>query len=160
MGILRYPPRLPRPLTAPLALVPGVVHSTVLITVLNRVFRDLVANGELEFLQGRLLCIRVQDAPLEYRFMLATTGFMPCSTDRAPDLTIAGSAFDLMTLATRHEDSDTLFFHRRLVLEGDTALGLQLKNLLDGMEVPESVAPVLQGLQRAVGFYERLARSS
>jgi hypothetical protein len=34
-------------------------------------------------------------------------------------------------LALRREDPDTLFFTRRLVLEGDTELGLALKNALD-----------------------------
>ena len=31
----------------------------------------------------------------------------------------------------RLEDPDTLFFSRRLVIEGDTELGLALKNALD-----------------------------
>ena len=35
--------------------------------------------------------------------------------------------------ALRREDPDTLFFTRRLVLEGDTALGLEIKNALDAL---------------------------
>jgi len=35
--------------------------------------------------------------------------------------------------ALRREDPDTLFFTRRLVLEGDTALGLEIKNTLDAL---------------------------
>ncbi len=36
----------------------------------------------------------------------------------------------------RKEDSDTLFFNRRLVVEGDTELGLVAKNTLDAIENP------------------------
>jgi predicted lipid carrier protein YhbT len=38
-----------------------------------------------------------------------------------------------VALALRREDPDTLFFSRRLVLEGDTELGLVVKNALDAM---------------------------
>jgi len=39
-----------------------------------------------------------------------------------------------LALALRREDPDTLFFSRRLVLEGDTELGLALKNALDALD--------------------------
>jgi O2-independent ubiquinone biosynthesis accessory factor UbiT len=155
---LHYPPQLPWPLAAPLSLVPGIVHSTALTAVLNRVFGALAAAGELDFLRDRVLCIQVRDARTEYRLSLTARGFVPCRAGREPDLVIGGTLYDFVTLATRHEDSDTLFFNRRLVLEGDTALGLQLKNLLDGMEVPASVAPALQALGKLVALYERNAR--
>lgn len=151
-------PLLPRPLAAPLALIPGVVHSTLLTATLNRAFRDLIDTGELDFLADRVLCIRVQDARIEYRLRLSARHFVPCSSASAPDLVIAGTVYDLTMLATRREDSDTLFFNRRLILEGDTALGLQLKNLLDGMEIPTTLQPLLQGLNKFLDFYERFAR--
>jgi predicted lipid carrier protein YhbT len=37
-------------------------------------------------------------------------------------------------MARREEDPDTLFFCRRLILEGDTELGLLFKNTLDGLD--------------------------
>ena len=40
-------------------------------------------------------------------------------------------------LATRKEDPDTLFFNRRLLVEGDTELGLVAKNTLDSIELPK-----------------------
>jgi predicted lipid carrier protein YhbT len=39
-------------------------------------------------------------------------------------------------LARRQEDPDTLFFSRRLSMEGDTELGLLVKNTLDAIELP------------------------
>ena len=40
-------------------------------------------------------------------------------------------------LGMRKEDPDTLFFSRRLVVEGDTELGLIAKNTLDAVELPK-----------------------
>ena len=47
---------------------------------------------------------------------------------------IRGSYDDFWRLASRSEDPDTLFFQRRLTIEGETETGLLLKNLLDGLE--------------------------
>jgi predicted lipid carrier protein YhbT len=41
-----------------------------------------------------------------------------------------------MLLARRQEDPDTLFFSRRLSMEGDTELGLLVKNTIDSIELP------------------------
>lgn len=49
------------------------------------------------------------------------------------DVTVRASLRDYVRLALRREDPDTLFFTRRLVLEGDTELGLALKNALDAL---------------------------
>ncbi|MFB6261882.1 MAG: SCP2 sterol-binding domain-containing protein, partial [Thiohalorhabdaceae bacterium] len=40
-----------------------------------------------------------------------------------------------LRLALGVEDADTLFFNRRLAMEGDTATGVYLKNFLDALEV-------------------------
>ena len=51
-----------------------------------------------------------------------------------PDVTIRGSLSDLRRLAIRREDADTLFFERRLSLEGETQTGLLVKNMLDALD--------------------------
>jgi predicted lipid carrier protein YhbT len=68
--------------------------------------------------------------------------------------------YDYLTLISRREDADTLFFQRRLKMEGDTELGLYVKNLLDGLDV-ESLSiyePADFIVQRGVSLYERLFR--
>ena len=45
-------------------------------------------------------------------------------------------AGDFLRMARREEDPDTLFFSRRLSMEGDTELGLVVKNSLDALELP------------------------
>ena len=41
-----------------------------------------------------------------------------------------------MRMMMREEDPDTLFFNRKLQIEGDTELGLITKNLLDSVDWP------------------------
>ena len=159
-----FPPRptLPALLALPFALIPGPVHSTILTTALNMLFAGRIQQGdEFEFLRERVLAIKVRDAKVEYHFRYAgPAGFVPVEAAQQPDLTISGTIYDFLALATRREDSDTLFFNRRVVMEGDTALGLELKNLLDGMD-PEALGgplpPLLRAASGLLGAYERLS---
>jgi len=43
---------------------------------------------------------------------------------------------DFLLLWLHREDADTLFFNRRLTLEGNTEPGLFVKNTLDALEIP------------------------
>jgi O2-independent ubiquinone biosynthesis accessory factor UbiT len=45
-------------------------------------------------------------------------------------------------MAARFEDPDTLFFQRRLIIEGDTELGLGTKNFLEGLDEEQLAAPL------------------
>ena len=154
-------PTLPALLALPLMLIPSPVHSTVLITALNVLFASRIREGEFEFLRDRVLAIRVRDAKVEYRFRYAgPAGFVPDQTAQQPDLTIGGTIYDFLALATRREDSDTLFFNRRVIMEGDTALGLELKNWLDGTDLEAlggPLPPLLRATQGLLAAYERLS---
>ena len=54
-----------------------------------------------------------------------------------------GNANDLLLVAARKADPDMLFFQRRLVIEGDTELGLEVKNVMDAIE-PEAMPTALR----------------
>ena len=51
------------------------------------------------------------------------------------DVCFSGSSQDLILIAGRKEDPDSLFFQRRLKIEGDTELGLEVKNLMDSLDL-------------------------
>ncbi|MGL4734573.1 MAG: ubiquinone anaerobic biosynthesis accessory factor UbiT, partial [Enterovibrio sp.] len=57
-----------------------------------------------------------------------------------------------LLLAARKEDPDTLFFQRRLLIEGDTALGLQVKNALDSVDLSALPPFVQMGLSSLGDF--------
>ncbi|EXJ09542.1 ubiquinone anaerobic biosynthesis accessory factor UbiT [Nitrincola nitratireducens] len=56
-------------------------------------------------------------------------------------------------MAKRTEDPDSLFFQRQLSIEGDTELGLGIKNLLDSLEWKEHKLSFLLNLVRT--FYSK-----
>ena len=62
--------------------------------------------------------------------------FKPVGADETADVTFQAPMSAYLQLMLRQEDPDTLFFNRRLLIEGDTELGLAMKNMLDGIELP------------------------
>ncbi|MEW5865075.1 MAG: SCP2 sterol-binding domain-containing protein [Pseudomonadota bacterium] len=88
----------------------------------------------LEPLRGRVLRLEIRGLGLGLQVTLTACGLVPALG--APDVTVRASPADYVALALGREDPDTLFFSRRLVIEGDTALGLAVKNALDAMDWP------------------------
>lgn len=131
-------PRLPALLTKPLALLPKGPALFALQRVLNVVFAEPLQHGEIDFLEGNRMTVSVNDAGICFTLTVANGKLRAMRAVEDADLRIAGDAFAFLQLATRAEDSDTLFFRRQLSTTGDTDLGLYLKNFLDGLD-PESL---------------------
>jgi O2-independent ubiquinone biosynthesis accessory factor UbiT len=83
------------------------------------------------------LRIRVIDAGMSFDFKVTPRGFVACREAPPPVVVISAGARDFLRLARRKADPDTLFFDRRLSIEGDTELGLLLKNTLDALDLRE-----------------------
>ncbi|QIL42772.1 sterol-binding protein [Acidovorax sp. HDW3] len=127
---------LPTPVGAVLARLPAYPGSVLLVTAINFALARQLPQDVKDLLQGKHLAIRVRDARLAFDFSWNGQRFVPSSAQAEPDLTISANAQDFMLLAQRRQDPDTLFFNRRLVMEGDTELGLVVKNALDALELP------------------------
>lgn len=127
---------LPAPLTRLGGRLPQLPPTLTLVTVLNLALDRLIPREPLEPLIGKRFVIRVVDAGMTLRFGYGARGFRPVFDSAKPDLTISARARDFLALLAREEDPDTLFFNRRLLMEGDTDLGLLVKNTLDGVDLP------------------------
>lgn len=127
---------LPRPLGSLLARLPAYPGSVLLATALNLGLADQLKGDVRRLLLNKKLRIHVRDARLTFDFTWNGEGFAACAGGAQPDLTIGAGAYDFLQLAQRREDPDTLFFSRRLSMEGDTELGLVVKNTLDALELP------------------------
>ena len=127
---------LPAPLTRLGSKLPQLPPTLALVTALNLALDRLIPREPLEMLIGKRFTIRVLDAGMTLRFSYGARGFRPLFDASQPDLTISARARDFIALLAREEDPDTLFFDRRLLMEGDTDLGLLVKNTLDGVELP------------------------
>lgn len=136
-------PKLPAVLRGPVQCLSG----EALVLVLNRSLRKLIDDGELDFLVGRCVAIGVDDVGLSWRLTMRDQRIRVSSDP--PDVTIAGKVADLLLMASRREDPDTLFFQRRLRIEGDTELGLWVKNLMDRLELEDLPAPVRMAVTMA-----------
>lgn len=128
---------LPKPLTKLGARLPQLPPTLLLTTSLNLALDRLLPREPLQSLIGKRLMIRVRDAGLSLRFTMGRRNFHPSFDPRTPDLCITARARDFLALMAREEDADTLFFSRRLIMEGDTDLGLLVKNTLDTVELPQ-----------------------
>lgn len=127
---------IPAPLGKAISLLPTYPPSFVLSHVLNLALGRLIDPTALEPLHGKLIGIHVTDAGLKFFFSIGNKGFVARKSGGTPDLAFSATAHDFLLLATRKEDPDTLFFSRRLLVEGDTELGLIAKNTLDAVEMP------------------------
>jgi predicted lipid carrier protein YhbT len=127
---------LPRPVGAVLARLPAYPGSMLLVAAINFALAKQLPQDVKDILQGKRLAIRVRDARLGFDFSWNGQRFAPSAPQANPDLAISANAQDFLLLAQRRQDPDTLFFNRRLVMEGDTELGLVVKNALDALELP------------------------
>lgn len=127
---------IPQPVGTLISLLPRYPHSLIFVRAINLALGDKLRDEVWRPLHGKQVCIRVKDAGLTFHFTLGAHGLIARHAVSRPDLTIGASAQDFILLALRKEDPDTLFFSRRLLMEGDTELGLLVKNTLDAMELP------------------------
>ncbi|MEO6263685.1 MAG: SCP2 sterol-binding domain-containing protein, partial [Luteimonas sp.] len=151
--LLRFLPP-PSRLAPWLRALPPALQQRLLERAMARVLAAPIADGALEFMRGRRLGINVTD--LDLRWVIELQDGRLIVSAAAPEASVRGSATDLLLLASRLEDADTLFFQRRLVLTGDTELGLTARNLLE--RLPWESVPL--GLRIVVNRGARLARAA
>ena len=119
--------------------LPQWPHALVLVTGLNTALKmKLLPQDSLDLLEGRSFLVDVLDTGGRAAFTYRNGLFRPLFTvPETPDLIFRANLSAFLQLAARQEDPDTLFFNRSLSIEGDTELGLVVKNMLDAMEWPK-----------------------
>ena len=119
--------------------LPQWPHAVALTTGLNAIVKmKLLPDDSLALLEGKNFLIDVLDTGGRAAFTFRDGLFRPLFTaPETPDLAFRANLSAFLQLAARQEDPDTLFFNRTLSIEGDTELGLIVKNMLDAMEWPK-----------------------
>ena len=112
--------------------IPIPIKQLVAEAPLNRIFAEAIADGEFDDLEGRRIRLEVNGGHpgITFGFWAGRLRVL----EGSGEATIRGSLSAFKTLSARQQDPDQLFFQRRLMIEGDTELGLALKNLLDSLE--------------------------
>jgi predicted lipid carrier protein YhbT len=120
------------------ARLPQWPHAVALTTCLNAaVGMKLLPEDRLVLLEKRSFLIDILDAGARAAFTFRDGRFRPLfGVPETPDLVFRARLSAFLRIAARQEDPDTLFFNRALDIEGDTELGLIVKNMLDAIEWP------------------------
>ena len=130
---------VPAPVGALLSCLPAYLGSLLLVTALNLALARHLPADVGQLMLHKKMRVQVRDARLVFDFAWTGERFAPQAPLVPPavaDLTLSATAHDFLMLAQRQQDPDTLFFNRRLSMEGDTELGLVVKNALDAIELP------------------------
>lgn len=136
------------------AALPGMPVSAAFVALFNLIGWRGLKDLDWSTLRGKRFCVHVRDLGLKSHFSVGRAGLAPQFGDHA-DVTFTATSRDFLRLALRLEDPDTLFFNRRLLIEGNTDLGLTVKNMLDAVELdrllgqlPAPAAYLLRGLRQ------------
>jgi len=143
-----------------LRVVPDGAHVALLSRTIDRVLRNQGQAAELAPLEGQTVGIEVSDTGNRWRFQVNHGRLRTATGERGADVWIRGRLADFLLLAVRGEDPDTLFFQRRLVIEGDTEAGLMVKYLIDAFELDwEAQLGALIGTRRSQFIARRVRRA-
>lgn len=142
-------PRFPRPplqlLSRVISGLPSLPPSLAFAGICNKVAWTSLGELDWSAARGRRFRVQVKDLGLSLYLSVHEEG-LRAERSGPVDVTFTASAEDFLRLALRQEDPDTLFFNRRLLIEGDTDLGLTMKNLLDAVDWDELVRRMPLGL--------------
>jgi predicted lipid carrier protein YhbT len=130
---------MPKILQPSLRFVPFSAQKSLLIPALHSVFSEAITDGDFEFLQDKWLKISIIDLQLNWWLSFDQDQLIMASSKEniTEDVSFSANGDDLVLIAGRKQDPDTLFFQRRLKIEGDTELGLEVKNLIDAIDIEQ-----------------------
>lgn len=115
--------------------LPFFLQRLALQRSLNQVFAHAMQDGLFDVLEARWMRLQVSDLNLSWCLSKDPHSNRLLIKDHAPvEVTISGNWREFLLLASRQEDPDTLFFRRRLQIDGDTELGLAVKNMIDSLD--------------------------
>ena len=134
--------QLTRQLVLPIGRLPGRPAQQLAVALLNQAFAAAIAAGDLEFFTGQSLRIHVEDIAFELHFGFDGRRLQLTPAQRTADVGLCGDTLSFLRMLSRREDPDTLFFQRRLRIEGQVELGLAVKNFLAAWEPPYAVEQI------------------
>jgi len=142
----------PNVLAVPSSLLPFFIQKKLLGELLARLFKEAIEDGDLEFLEDKWLKVEVTDLHFTWFLSFSEDKLVIKESSEQVDVTFSGDVNELILVAGRKEDPDTLFFQRRLTIQGDTELGLEVKNLLDNIDFDNLPDIAQQAIQRFSSF--------
>ncbi|WPE16457.1 ubiquinone anaerobic biosynthesis accessory factor UbiT [Candidatus Thioglobus autotrophicus] len=132
MSFIRPPIFLP---IATLTQVSKTINNKIIVSLFNQIFSQAIKTGDLDFLEGRWVLIEILDMGLTFNLGFNNQRLIQAQQNQVFDLTISARSCDFLDLMSKNKDPDTLFFQRKINMQGSTELGLYVKNFLDAFDV-------------------------
>ncbi len=126
-GIFSFP--------SPFSFIPNKISNKVIVSIFNQVFSQSLKEGELDFLQENWVLIEITDINLSFSLGLENNQLTYNQYNQPVDLSISAKSCDFLDMVSKQKDPDTLFFQRKIKMQGSTELGLFVKNFLDAFDV-------------------------
>ncbi|WP_182031782.1 SCP2 domain-containing protein [Vibrio sp. B1FLJ16] len=142
-------------LRSPIRLMPQSLQKKALLDGLNLVFKEALDDGDFDFLQDKWLKVAIKDLDLAWYISYQDENLLLAEKPVQEDVSFSGNLNDLVLIAGRKEDPDTLFFQRRLSIEGDTELGLEVKNLMDSVDLEQLPKAMQVALNQLADFVHK-----
>lgn len=119
--------------------------------ILQFFLQEAIDDDDLDCLSDKVVQIHIKDISHNITLTLKNNAIEMIEDQQKPDTKISGNLRSFIQLATRTQDPDTLFFQRELSIEGDTELGLTIKNIIDSLEfhnLPFWLHTFIKGIQK------------
>ncbi|MEZ9229783.1 SCP2 domain-containing protein [Vibrio amylolyticus] len=142
-------------LRSPVHFLPLTVQKKALLETMKMVFKEALEDGDFEFLEDKWLKVEVRDMELCWYISYQDDKLVVAEQEVEEHVSFSGNLNDLVLIAGRKEDPDTLFFQRRLSIEGDTELGLEVKNLMDSVDLDLLPKPLQMLVEQLADFVEK-----
>ena len=120
--------------------------------ILEKLMAEQIEMGDFDCLEGKWVNIVVNDMGLSFFLTYHENKLQLSNHITTADVVFSGDAKEFILLASRSEDPDTLFFQRRLMIEGDTELALSVKNSIDGIDFDNWPAWLNKTIQKVASF--------
>ncbi len=125
--------------------LPQILNHMAVEKILNKAFVEQITDGDFDFLQGRKLQIELIDGGL-FVGISFNQGKISCCHFALhaiqSDVTLSIDSLNAILLIEQQIDPDTLFFQRKLKINGDTELAHHVKNTIDTLN-PDLIPPLM-----------------
>lgn len=124
---------------------PDFILEQVIASALNHLLGKELSAGELDFLERKLATVNIRDLNFSFTVTAYDKRIKVMIPAQISEVTLRTDQQSLLEMLHNEVDPDTLFFQRRLLITGNTELGLYLKNFIDSLELMGRIpAPVMK----------------
>lgn len=129
-------PQVPAKITR---YTPPLMLEGFLNIAINHLLQQERTKGELHFLEGQVARVEITDLNFNFSMTLEGQRLHIKVPGVAGDATLKSDQDSMLQILHGEVDPDTLFFRRKLLITGDTELGLYIKNMIDTIDLRQRI---------------------